>query len=234
MVQNLLKFVSCATSRCRTSVRQRNGAAISPKSMPSSTPRPPQRRLGAARNAARRAVRCTVPFQQHPRLADADRRGPARRGLRAGRRDQRLPRDRPRHPARRTARPPRCRAGRDRGLRGAPSRPSGDRAGQHRPGDGLSDRREPQGAGRRGGGVCDNGALDARVKRVAVIGGGDPAMDCVRTAVRQGAKSVRCLYRRDRANTPGSVREVRHAEEEGSNSSGCRNRSPSMARAGGN
>jgi len=48
-----------------------------------------------------------------------------------------------------------------------------------------------------------------------VIGGGDTAMDCVRTAVRQGAKSVRCLYRRDRDNMPGSQREVRHAEEEG-------------------
>ena len=48
-----------------------------------------------------------------------------------------------------------------------------------------------------------------------VIGGGDTAMDCVRTAVRQGAKSVTCLYRRDRANMPGSQREVKHAEEEG-------------------
>ncbi len=48
-----------------------------------------------------------------------------------------------------------------------------------------------------------------------VIGGGDTAMDCVRTAVRQGAASVRCLYRRDRRNMPGSQREVRHAEEEG-------------------
>ena len=61
----------------------------------------------------------------------------------------------------------------------------------------------------------DSGALDARGKRVAVIGGGDTAMDCVRTAVRQGAASVRCLYRRDRANMPGSMREVAHAEEEG-------------------
>jgi len=48
-----------------------------------------------------------------------------------------------------------------------------------------------------------------------VVGGGDTAMDCVRTAVRQGAKSVKCLYRRDRANMPGSQREVKHAEEEG-------------------
>ena len=61
----------------------------------------------------------------------------------------------------------------------------------------------------------DSGALDAAGKRVIVIGGGDTAMDCVRTAVRQGAQSVQCLYRRDRANMPGSMREVRHAEEEG-------------------
>ncbi len=52
-------------------------------------------------------------------------------------------------------------------------------------------------------------------KDVIVIGGGDTAMDCVRTAVRQGAKSVTCLYRRDRANMPGSARETTHAEEEG-------------------
>ena len=57
--------------------------------------------------------------------------------------------------------------------------------------------------------------LDAAGKRVVVIGGGDTAMDCVRTAVRQGAASVKCLYRRDRANMPGSQREVAHAEEEG-------------------
>jgi glutamate synthase (NADPH/NADH) small chain len=61
----------------------------------------------------------------------------------------------------------------------------------------------------------DSGALNAAGKRVVVVGGGDTAMDCVRTAVRQGAASVRCLYRRDRANMPGSMREVRHAEEEG-------------------
>jgi glutamate synthase (NADPH/NADH) small chain len=61
----------------------------------------------------------------------------------------------------------------------------------------------------------DSGALDARGKAVVVIGGGDTAMDCVRTAVRQGARSVKCLYRRDRANMPGSMREVKHAEEEG-------------------
>ncbi|MEA1941227.1 MAG: NAD(P)-dependent oxidoreductase [Pseudomonadota bacterium] len=57
--------------------------------------------------------------------------------------------------------------------------------------------------------------LSAKGKRVVVIGGGDTAMDCVRTAVRQGATSVTCLYRRDRENMPGSAREVKHAEEEG-------------------
>ncbi|MEO3427606.1 NAD(P)-dependent oxidoreductase [Pelagibius sp. CAU 1746] len=61
----------------------------------------------------------------------------------------------------------------------------------------------------------DDGTLDAKDKAVVVIGGGDTAMDCVRTAVRQGAKSVKCLYRRDRANMPGSQREVANAEEEG-------------------
>jgi glutamate synthase (NADPH/NADH) small chain len=61
----------------------------------------------------------------------------------------------------------------------------------------------------------DDGTLNAAGKRVVVIGGGDTAMDCVRTAVRQGAESVACLYRRDRANMPGSMREVKNAEEEG-------------------
>ncbi len=61
----------------------------------------------------------------------------------------------------------------------------------------------------------DSGELNAAGKRVVVIGGGDTAMDCVRTAVRQGAVSVKCLYRRDRANMPGSQREVANAEEEG-------------------
>lgn len=60
-----------------------------------------------------------------------------------------------------------------------------------------------------------SGALDAKGRDVVVIGGGDTAMDCVRTAVRQGAKSVTCLYRRDKANMPGSMREVKNAEEEG-------------------
>ena len=61
----------------------------------------------------------------------------------------------------------------------------------------------------------ESGTLNARGKNVVVVGGGDTAMDCVRTAVRQGARSVKCLYRRDRANMPGSQREVKHAEEEG-------------------
>ncbi len=61
----------------------------------------------------------------------------------------------------------------------------------------------------------DSGALDAAGKHVVVVGGGDTAMDCVRTAVRQGAASVTCLYRRDKANMPGSMREVKNAEEEG-------------------
>jgi glutamate synthase (NADPH/NADH) small chain len=61
----------------------------------------------------------------------------------------------------------------------------------------------------------DDGTLDAAGKKVIVVGAGDTAMDCVRTAVRQGAESVRCLYRRDRDNMPGSMREVTHAEEEG-------------------
>ena len=61
----------------------------------------------------------------------------------------------------------------------------------------------------------ESGELDARGKNIVVIGGGDTAMDCVRTAVRQGAKSVTCLYRRDRKNMPGSARETANAEEEG-------------------
>ena len=61
----------------------------------------------------------------------------------------------------------------------------------------------------------DSGRLNAQGKRVVVIGGGDTAMDCVRTSIRQGATSVKCLYRRDKANMPGSQREVQNAEEEG-------------------
>lgn len=59
------------------------------------------------------------------------------------------------------------------------------------------------------------GWSDAKGRRVVVIGGGDTAMDCVRTAIRQGAETVVCLYRRDKANMPGSAREVQNAEEEG-------------------
>ena len=61
----------------------------------------------------------------------------------------------------------------------------------------------------------DKGILNAENKNVVVIGGGDTAMDCVRTAVRQNAKSVKCIYRRDKENMPGSAREVMNAEEEG-------------------
>jgi glutamate synthase (NADPH/NADH) small chain len=63
--------------------------------------------------------------------------------------------------------------------------------------------------------LFDDGTLNAEGKDVVVIGGGDTAMDCVRTATRQKAKSVKCLYRRDRENMPGSAREVANAIEEG-------------------
>ena len=63
--------------------------------------------------------------------------------------------------------------------------------------------------------LFDDGTLDANGKNVIVIGGGDTAMDCVRTSIRQKAKSVKCLYRRDRKNMPGSAREVSNAIEEG-------------------
>ena len=63
--------------------------------------------------------------------------------------------------------------------------------------------------------LFDNGILDAKDKDVIVIGGGDTAMDCVRTSIRQKAKSVKCIYRRDKENMPGSAREVANAEEEG-------------------
>jgi len=63
--------------------------------------------------------------------------------------------------------------------------------------------------------LFDKGILNSEKKDVVVIGGGDTAMDCVRTSVRQKAKSVKCLYRRDRENMPGSTREVANAEEEG-------------------
>ena len=63
--------------------------------------------------------------------------------------------------------------------------------------------------------LFENGTLNAENKKIIVVGGGDTAMDCVRTAVRQKAKSVKCLYRRDRDNMPGSAREVANAIEEG-------------------
>ena len=63
--------------------------------------------------------------------------------------------------------------------------------------------------------LFDDGTLNAKGKNVVVIGGGDTAMDCVRTAIRQEARSVKCIYRRDKENMPGSAREVQNAEEEG-------------------
>jgi len=57
--------------------------------------------------------------------------------------------------------------------------------------------------------------INMQGKRVIVLGGGDTAMDCNRTSIRQGAKSVTCVYRRDEANMPGSRREVANAREEG-------------------
>ena len=63
--------------------------------------------------------------------------------------------------------------------------------------------------------LFDKGILNAEGKDIVVIGGGDTAMDCVRTSIRQKAKSVKCLYRRDKENMPGSAREVANAEEEG-------------------
>jgi len=69
---------------------------------------------------------------------------------------------------------------------------------------------------RRDLGETDNDTWHhARGRKVVVVGGGDTAMDCVRTAIRQGASSVVCLYRRDKENMPGSAREVLNAEEEG-------------------
>jgi len=63
--------------------------------------------------------------------------------------------------------------------------------------------------------LFDDGTLNTEGKNIVVIGGGDTAMDCVRTSIRQNAKSVKCLYRRDKENMPGSAREVANAEEEG-------------------
>ena len=63
----------------------------------------------------------------------------------------------------------------------------------------------------------DHEYINLKGKNVVVLGGGDTAMDCNRTAIRQGAKSVSCLYRRDEKNMPGSRREVVNAQEEGVN-----------------
>ncbi|MFC0266761.1 FAD-dependent oxidoreductase [Kushneria aurantia] len=63
--------------------------------------------------------------------------------------------------------------------------------------------------------ACDDDFVSLKGKRVVVLGGGDTAMDCNRTALRQGAREVTCAYRRDEANMPGSRREVKNAREEG-------------------
>jgi glutamate synthase (NADPH/NADH) small chain len=63
--------------------------------------------------------------------------------------------------------------------------------------------------------ASSNKYLNAKDKHIVVIGGGDTAMDCVRTAIRQKAKEVTCLYRRNKENMPGSAREVLNAEQEG-------------------
>jgi glutamate synthase (NADPH/NADH) small chain len=63
----------------------------------------------------------------------------------------------------------------------------------------------------------DKPFIDMKGKKVVVLGGGDTAMDCVRTSIRQNADHVICAYRRDEANMPGSRREVKNAKEEGVN-----------------
>jgi glutamate synthase (NADPH/NADH) small chain len=67
---------------------------------------------------------------------------------------------------------------------------------------------------RQSGGILER-RFDVRGKRVVVLGGGDTAMDCVRTSIREGAETVTCVYRRDEANMPGSVKEYHNAVEEG-------------------
>ncbi len=62
---------------------------------------------------------------------------------------------------------------------------------------------------------ADSPFIDLKDKKVVVLGGGDTAMDCNRTAIRQGAETVSCAYRRDETNMPGSRREVKNAKEEG-------------------
>lgn len=65
--------------------------------------------------------------------------------------------------------------------------------------------------------ACEAPKLSVAGKRVVILGGGDTAMDCSRTSIRQGASEVNCVYRRDRKNMPGSPKEVTHAMEEGVN-----------------
>ena len=106
-------------------------------------------------------------------------------------------------------------------------RPAGDRAGA-----GVPHRQQPPGLGDTVP-AFEDGTLNAAGKHVVVVGGGDTAMDCVRTAVRQGAKAVRCLYRRDRANMPGShARGRTMPRRRASSSCGSRHRRPSRAMGG--
>src|SRR6185312_1451521 len=62
---------------------------------------------------------------------------------------------------------------------------------------------------------AEQGFIDLAGQRVVVLGGGDTGMDCNRTAIRQGARSVSCTYRRDEANMPGSRRDYKNSKEEG-------------------
>ena len=66
-------------------------------------------------------------------------------------------------------------------------------------------------------GITENAKpyVNFKGKKVVVLGGGDTAMDCVRTSIRQGATEVTCAYRRDEANMPGSPREVQNAKKKG-------------------
>src|SRR6201995_2407237 len=64
-------------------------------------------------------------------------------------------------------------------------------------------------------GIVGGDFLDMRGKNVVVLGGGDTGMDCNRTAIRQGAESVTCTYRRDERNMPGSRRDYKNSREEG-------------------
>jgi glutamate synthase (NADPH/NADH) small chain len=110
-------------------------------------------------------------------------------------------RDRPRRHLRRAAVQARRHLHRHRRVQGARHRPARRRAGRRGPGARLPHRRNRKGLGDDVP-AFDSGALNAEGRDVVVIGGGDTAMDCVRTAIRQGARSVACLYRRDKANMP--------------------------------